>query len=96
MLKFRNAAIHFTPYLMYFLFPGSPLIFVIRALLNLNCGRSNQNDASYMASYLLGIFLAIQKADDAVDAKFTPVCSCLSCSEIIFLVSCLCRYWFLV
>ncbi|CAL9070064.1 unnamed protein product [Musa banksii] len=56
----------------------SPLIFVIRALLNLNCGRSNQNDASYMASYLLGIFLAIQKADDAVDAKFTPKLHILS------------------
>ncbi|XP_064947401.1 sister chromatid cohesion protein PDS5 homolog B-like isoform X1 [Musa acuminata AAA Group] len=56
----------------------SPLIFIIRALLNLNCGRSNQNDASYMASYLLGIFLAIQKADDAVDAKFTPKLHILS------------------
>ncbi|URD78431.1 Sister chromatid cohesion protein PDS5 [Musa troglodytarum] len=57
---------------------ADPLIFIIRALLNVNCGRSNQNDASYMQSYLLGIFLAIQKADDAVDAKFTPKLHILS------------------
>lgn len=44
---------------------------MLRALVNLS---HKQNDVSQIASYLLGIFSAIQKADDAVDAIYTHVC----------------------
>jgi len=58
-----------------FLFlPDSPLIVVLRALVHLDCVDSNKIDASNTVSFLLGIFRAIKKAEDAVDVKLTPVC----------------------
>ncbi|XP_074573683.1 sister chromatid cohesion protein PDS5 homolog B [Curcuma longa] len=46
----------------------SPLVIMLRALVNLG---HKQNDVSQITSYMLGIFSAIQKADDAVDAICT-------------------------
>ncbi|XP_042393819.1 sister chromatid cohesion protein PDS5 homolog A-A-like isoform X1 [Zingiber officinale] len=46
----------------------SPLIIMLQALVHLG---DKQNDASQITSYMLGIFSAIQKADDAVDAICT-------------------------
>ncbi|WOL16058.1 sister chromatid cohesion protein [Canna indica] len=57
----------------------SPLIVILRTLIKLGNGHcNNQNDASNMASYMLGIFNAIQKACDAVDAKITQKLHILS------------------
>lgn len=54
-------------------FFGSPLIIVLQALVDLGCV-DNKIDASSTISFLLGIFRAIKKAEDAVDVKLTPVC----------------------
>ncbi|KAG6507208.1 hypothetical protein ZIOFF_032549 [Zingiber officinale] len=46
----------------------SPLIIMLQALVHLG---DKQNDLSQITSYMLGIFSAIQKADDVVDAICT-------------------------
>ncbi|KAG6509268.1 hypothetical protein ZIOFF_034661 [Zingiber officinale] len=46
----------------------SPLIIMLQALVHLG---DKQNDVSQITSYMLGIFSAIQKADDVVDAICT-------------------------
>lgn len=56
-------------------FLGSPLIVVLRMLVNLDIANGNKNDVCEIVSNLLGIFRAIQNAEDAVDAQTTPVMS---------------------
>lgn len=61
-----------------FLFIGSPLIVVLRALVHLDSVDRNKIDSSNTLSFLLGIFRAIKKAEDAVDVEITPVCDIYS------------------
>ncbi|XP_010912048.2 sister chromatid cohesion protein PDS5 homolog B isoform X2 [Elaeis guineensis] len=49
----------------------SPLIVILQVLVNLDFANGNKNDACEIISNLLGIFRAIQNAEDAVDAQTT-------------------------
>lgn len=49
-----------------------PFIVALRALVNLDFMDSNKNFVSEIISNLLGIFRAIQNAEDAADARITP------------------------
>ncbi|XP_008785877.2 sister chromatid cohesion protein PDS5 homolog A [Phoenix dactylifera] len=49
----------------------SPLIVILRMLVNLDFANGNKNDACEIISNLLAIFRAIQNAEDAVDAQTT-------------------------
>ncbi|XP_020260052.1 sister chromatid cohesion protein PDS5 homolog A isoform X2 [Asparagus officinalis] len=56
----------------------SPLIVVLRALVHLDSVDRNKIDSSNTLSFLLGIFRAIKKAEDAVDVEITPKLHTLS------------------
>ncbi|KAJ6806687.1 sister chromatid cohesion protein PDS5-like protein A isoform X1 [Iris pallida] len=56
----------------------SPLIMFLQALVNLDDVTSCNKDASTTLSYFLEVFRAIRKAEDAVDANFTPKLHILS------------------
>lgn len=56
----------------------SPLIMFLQSLVNLDDATSCSKDASTVLSYLLGVFRAIMKAEDAVDANYTPKLHILS------------------
>ncbi|XP_073000395.1 sister chromatid cohesion protein PDS5 homolog B isoform X2 [Typha latifolia] len=55
-----------------------PLIVILQALANLDNFNSNENDVRNNRSFLLGIFRAVQKAEDAVNAEMTPKLHILS------------------
>lgn len=63
-------------------FLGSPLIVILRVLVNLDLANGNKNDVCEIISNLLGIFRAIQNAEDAVDAQTTPVTSLIFLPKI--------------
>lgn len=56
-----------------FVFSGSPLIVILRELLNLDILKINGHYFNNTVSFLLGIFRAIQKAEDAINPDMTPV-----------------------
>uniref|UniRef100_A0A1D1YLJ6 Sister chromatid cohesion protein PDS5 A n=1 Tax=Anthurium amnicola TaxID=1678845 RepID=A0A1D1YLJ6_9ARAE len=56
----------------------SPLIVLLQASINPNFYDSNKFDVNETVSYLFGIFRAIKRAGDAVEARFTSKLHCLS------------------
>lgn len=51
----------------------SPLFWVVRALVNSNVVNGNKDLVNDAVVYLLSIFRAIKRAEDAIDASRTPV-----------------------
>lgn len=58
-----------------FCFYCSPLVVTLRAFVNATFVDSSKNVVYNNLSYLPSIFLAIKKAEDAVDARTTHVCN---------------------
>ncbi|OVA03847.1 hypothetical protein BVC80_8065g3 [Macleaya cordata] len=50
----------------------SPLVVILQALVNASVVDSSKNAVDDTSSYMLSIFRAIRKAEDAVDARMTP------------------------
>ena len=60
---------------MFFLFVGSPLVVMLRELVEIdNPNRTEHGPTTSYVSILLGIFRAVQKAQDLADSDITHVC----------------------
>ncbi|KAG9444024.1 hypothetical protein H6P81_015364 [Aristolochia fimbriata] len=63
----------------------SPLVVMLHALVNSGFMESNKNDVSETVAYILSIFRAIKKAEDAVDDSCTPKLHILSDIGVLIL-----------
>lgn len=65
---------HYSDFFFGISFTFRPLFFLIRALVDANILKGDLDLVTNPFYSLAGLFRAIRKADDAIDAERTPVC----------------------